>query len=711
VKYHMNEYLQLFSVIALFLQPLVTQAQTGVSADSDRLETILVKGQQISGGNQAFTVDTISEETISSQRWSNPLQILQEAPGVQIMGRSAGSVADNVTIRGLTGGGHGGDLGGSLDGVSLNESEGHADGYVDTQVIIPLEIHSLKVYKGPISPLYGNFARGGHMAYETRKDGEYIDLHLAGGSYDTYDAQAAFGTQVSVPFGPLQLNGALQAYESEGWRAHSRFTKVTGALRAGYAIGDRTDIAISFRGHGARTQVPGNITETQFHAGWDERRAQSPVDASQDSGAEKTYDSVRIDFNHSITDNLRLLTWYYLTHMNLERYETMVGPATNPAACATMTTGNNSCQVFRGHDRSTGALGFSLNGTHHLGSIATDWVFGGEYYDEDTHEDQLLTNARDRGVIAGIPERQQRDRDYTTKTTSMFGEFHLDIHSLFRPTLGFRYDDFGQTGRGNGNPLDSMPTYKEDNNVLTPKIGVRSTVTENWELRASYAEGFALPAIAQRGTGIDLEPIEFKQYEVGINGQPTDELHLNLAYFKLNSSGEIQRDPITTELENVGATNRSGVEGKFLYLPGILPNLEFEATFGFYDTEVKRNVATPALEGNKVTRVPRHIANLTAAYSPPAGFGAKLRWRTVGKAYVSNDNAGTYDGYDTVDISVFYTIPGQDERRSTRFYVDVSNVANEAYANGPGGANGIAYPITWNPQPPINVMIGAIVKM
>jgi outer membrane receptor protein involved in Fe transport len=195
--------------------------------DGVNLDKITVKGEGMREADRSFTVNTISRETIGSQRWDNPLDIFEETPGVEVRSIQGGSVGDFVTIRGMTGGGHGGDLGFSLDGISLNEAEGHSDGYADTQIVIPLEIESLTVYKGPVSPLYGNFARGGVMAFQTRKGGEYTDVHLSGGSWGTYDGQLAFGSQIDAPFlGPIQLNAAVQGYESEGWRDNSRFTKM-----------------------------------------------------------------------------------------------------------------------------------------------------------------------------------------------------------------------------------------------------------------------------------------------------------------------------------------------------------------------------------------------------------------------------------------------------------------------------------------------------
>lgn len=680
-------------------------------ADNVELGTITVKGEGMREADRSFTVNTISREDIAGRRWENPLAIFEETPGVEVRSIQGGSVGDFITIRGLTSGGHGGDLGFSLDGISLNEAEGHSDGYADTNVIIPLEIETLTVYKGPVSPLYGNFARGGVMAFQTRKGGEYTDLNLVGGSWGTYDAQAAFGRQVDMPFGPIQLNGAVQGYEHEGWRANSRFTKMNAALRGSYMITDDTEIALSVRGHGARSYVPGNITKEQFDAGWADRRQQSPVNASQNDYAEKTYNSQRIDLNHRFSDTLKLLTWAYKTSMFLERYEIDVPITLDPADCAARGNANNSCQRDLSHDRDVTAVGFSLNGVNPIGGIATNWVFGAEYYDEETRELMYRTNALDRGFVMGLPERLVRNADYVTQTTSVFGQMDLDVNRYFRPTLGFRYDDIDQSGVFRG--LDTRSPYDMNNSVFAPKLGVRSAITDNLELRASYAEGFAIVGINQRAdvVNLGLDPIKFTQYELGISGTPTPELYFDLVYFMLNSTDEIVQNPANNnQLENAGETDRSGIEGEIRYFPSAVPNLTLSAGFGLFDSEIKANPQFPARVGNEIPRVPDHVANLTARYAPAAGFGGSLRWRTVGKMYVNNDNTGTYGGYDVVDVSVFYTVP-RANGGNTRFYMDISNILDEAYADGPGGADGVTVPTSYNPRPPASVYFGVSMSM
>lgn len=60
------------------------------------------------------------------------------------------------------------------------------------------------------------------MSFATRKGGEYQDFDFSMGSYATYSAQGAMG----VKLGQVQINGALQGYESDGWRENSRYTKM-----------------------------------------------------------------------------------------------------------------------------------------------------------------------------------------------------------------------------------------------------------------------------------------------------------------------------------------------------------------------------------------------------------------------------------------------------------------------------------------------------
>jgi outer membrane receptor for ferrienterochelin and colicin len=132
------------------------------------LQAVEVKGQTVRGASAAYTTTVIEAEDIANAHASHPQELLRQVPGMNVQNYQLSGVGDAIVMRGFGGGGHGGDVGVVLDGIPLNEAMSHADGYVDLGVIVPLEMERIRIYKGPVSALYGNFNRAGLMAIETR---------------------------------------------------------------------------------------------------------------------------------------------------------------------------------------------------------------------------------------------------------------------------------------------------------------------------------------------------------------------------------------------------------------------------------------------------------------------------------------------------------------------------------------------------------------
>jgi outer membrane receptor protein involved in Fe transport len=668
------------------LSPLLVRAAESEPVD---LGSITVKGEGMREADRAFSVNSISQEQINAKHSESPISLIEEAPGVDVVAYQQGGVADVFSLRGFTGGGHGSDVAVSLDGINLNEGESHADGYADTNLLIPLELESVTVFKGPVSPLYGNFARGGVVAFNTRKGGEYQDIDVSMGSYGTFDAQAAMGGK----FGPLQLNTALQGYESEGWRDNSRYTKMNASFRAAYNINDATEVALSLRGHGGHWQAPGYILNDQFE---DEsrRREQDPNVATQQDTGDKQFSGQRIDFNHILSDDLKLLAFVYNTDSVFTRFQTGVN-INNPPAVQ---------QVEHHYERDVIALGASLNGKDSVAGIPSNWVAGFEYYDEDT-----LSQRWNDAVH--VRQTKLLDDNFTNNTASLYGQMDLDINPRFRPTLGVRYDNFG--GERDNN-LTGVNSDINDFDHISPKLGVRSALTDTWELRASAANGFALPGgTAKFDPAIDVDNVEYWQYEVGISGAPSSQWFFDLATFINNSSDEILQDPPGSGIfTNVGETRRSGVEGEIRYYPTTLEYVEIGTTFGIYDSEIRKN-PDPTLVGKEISGLARHVANFDISYSPPTGFGASARLRSLGAWFTNAANTVEYDGHNVLNASLFYRFR-TDDGRSARWYLDINNITDEVYSEiasgGPHPTQGLV-PTTLSPMPPANVMVGVALSM
>ncbi|MDX9741644.1 MAG: TonB-dependent receptor, partial [Gammaproteobacteria bacterium] len=665
-----------------------------------------VKGEGMREADRSFTINTIDQERISAERWESPLNILEEVPGFDAVAYQHGGIADVFTIRGFTGGGHGSEAGMALDGISLNEGESHADGYGDTNIIIPLEIDHVQVFKGPVSPLYGNFARGGVVAFNTRKTGEYGDIDLSMGSFDTYDAQAAFGTNIDG----LQINGALQGYESEGWRRHSRYTKMNAALRGAYQFGN-SEIALSLRGHGGEWQGPNYIQHDQF-SDKSRRRDENPFTQLQDDTGSKQLNSQRLDFFHNLSDDLKLLAFAYRTRSDFTRYQTSLRvldtyPDLNalpsdfmdPNAAVNIT--DIAPQTEHVHGRDAMAFGTSLNGVSNLFGSDSSWVVGIEYYDEEAEVQRWDTVRRDRYNL-------REDNTYNIKTTSVYGQMDMNVHPRFRPTLGFRYDNFD--GDRVNHAANDARTDMNSYDHFSPKLGVRSALTDTWELRASIANGFGLPGAQKYDPTADVDTIEIWQYEIGINGAPTPQWYLDLAAFMITSSDEIMREnpaDANSPWINAGKTRRTGLEGEIRYFPAAVENLEVFTVFSLNDSEVKEN-ANASLIGMEVQRLPEYIANIGVRYAPPVGFGGQIRLRSLGSWYTNATNTIEYDGYDVVNASLFYTFRA-DNGRNAQVYLDVNNIFDEVYSEnvsgGPHPSQGNV-PTSYSPRPPANAMVG-----
>lgn len=240
-----------------------------------------------------------------------------------------------------------------------------------------------------------------------------------------------------------------------------------------------------------------------------------------------------------------------------------------------------------------------------------------------------------------------------------------------------------------------------DYDRVSPKIGVRSSVTDTVDLRASYAEGFQLPNVVQRFTpGGAVEPTTFDQIEVGAQFRPSSEFLIDVAVFRIDSKDEIfLADAATLRFANLGKTRREGVESEIRWTPW--SSLEFSAALSYFDSEVLES-ANPALGGKRVPGTPRTQATLQGTYRFAGGWGVRATQRHLGNYAVNDTNTIDYGGYNLLDLGVFYERNAGGKKQ--RYYVTVSNVFDREYATTAlvlGGQR------AFSPGAPIGVMVGA----
>ena len=395
------------------------------------LETVEVKGQVLEGARQAYSSTRIETDEIREKRVSDVQSLFRHVPGMDIRGLGLTGVADSIVLRGFSGGGHGGDIGFVVDGVPLNEAMSHADGYADLNVIVPLELRTMTVHKGPVSALYGNFNRAGTVALETRKGGEYREIDVSAGSFGTLDAQAVAGLRLSDT---QHLNLAAQAFRSDGFRSQSKSWR--GTLAGRWSIDATQDfrLTVSGRLHRADADNPSYLTREQFRH---DPYGKDP--GVQNDGAEKDFATLRADAQLALSPELKLLGFAYATRQDFTRW------FTRPVSGVWT-------QREEDYDRRVRGAGFNLNGAHPDAAMPVNWVAGVEAYREST----------DYRFYDGLDFRNRvnpavNDRNSRLDSASVFGELELPVHAWFQPVIGVRHDRFSGRCKVQGEETSTAP--------------------------------------------------------------------------------------------------------------------------------------------------------------------------------------------------------------------------------------------------------------
>ena len=654
--------------------PPLTEPLQVASTELQKLESVVVKGQALRGAHAPFSSTAFDTDQIRDQQVSQPQEMFRWVPGMNVRNYGLGGVADVVTLRGFGGGAHGGDIGYVIDGIPLNEAMSHADGYADLNVVIPLEIDSLTVLRGPISPLYGNFNRAGVIVIDTRKTGAYRQGDFSLGSNTTGDAQVALGARLAPG---QQLNIAAQGVTTAGFRPQSDAWRANLAGRWTMDVAGALQLALSGRLHTGEAESASYLTPEQFAVdpyGIDPR--------VRNDGAEKNFGTLRADLNYLLGPQLKLLTFAYTTQQDFTRYFSRSVSA-NPAA--------DWAQREETYDRSVFGAGANLNGQAGLAGGTLNWVGGIETFREST--DYLFFDGLNNRVRVNPAIY---DRTSTLNSVSAFGEVEAPLHRLFKPTLGLRYDRFSGDCSRNGAETGTDPCGDlADVDHLSPKIGVRSDVLPQLQLRVSWSEGFALPSnFAKYALGAaQVDPNVFRQTEFGFAWRPLDGLKADLAWYRLDSSQEI-RTVSPGVYENYGGTRRDGLELSLDWHPR--DELHLTVAWATADSDVTEN-ASAALLGKRVAGVPKSMGTLGVAWAPPAGLGASATVRDVGRYATNATNTAWYDGYTLLDLALTYT--GRTAALRYRAYLRVDNATDKVYAGNVS--------TTYAPGAPRTVRVGA----
>jgi len=269
---------------------------------------------------------------------------------------------------------------------------------------------------------------------------------------------------------------------------------------------------------------------------------------------------------------------------------------------------------------------------------------------------------------------------------------------------------FGRVSRDNANDLDLFAAYVQDQVKLTeqvqviagvrfdrfdlefdnrigghaartdefisPRLGVVFEPVEDLAFYASWAQSY-LPQSGEQFGNLtpalaDLEPEEFENSEVGVKWQPSDELLLTAALFRLDRTNTLAPGPVAGVAVLTGGQRSEGLE---LALQGeILEGWDVAAAYAWQTAEITQTTsAAPA--GRAAALVPEHSASIwnKVRATGRLDLGLGLVWQDDRFATVSN--AVVLPSFTRVDAAVYYQLTDD-----LSVQLNIENLTGETYA-------------------------------
>lgn len=601
--------------------------------DPYKLEDITVQGNLRRAGLSATGATVLENEEIQGRIYQQAMDVVELTPGVVVPQNYRAGVTPGFTMRGFTSLGHGSpDATFFIDRIPLNFRY-----IMNTNMIIPLELESVDVLKGPVSALYGNYHSAGAVHYHTIMDQNISRMQLRYGSYNTSDASGV----VARKDGALSQAYSAQLYHSDGMRDNSRYDRQNAAARWKYEFSDAFDAGLGMRVHNSDWDGPCYSLPDFLY-----QKDRFATTTTVPEGSWEFYSTEAfIGLNLSAKSRLEL-SGYGLQHDMKNVHQGYWSPESTSLYAGGVdeavndTVGANLIYTFDGD----------------LVSRPAKLTVGMNYQHESEERDSWEAY-KDRSEPKGP---KKADWDFTFDTLAFFGQMDYRVLDSLRLIGGLRWDDFDGEADVQQYSDDSYLGHHEasdDLDNLSPKVGLVVYPFDRWELFSNYSEGFSLPTGINLFAADDVSPAIRKQWEAGFRGNPMDWLDFSVTGYLMNTTDDLENVAeagAPANYVNAGRTRRKGVELEANVYPSV--NWRLHLNYAYIDARyIETEVAgDKQYIDNKITKVPEHVANAELSFSPARGLGGRAWLRYVGESWADQSNEHEIDDYTVVDLQLNY---------------------------------------------------------
>lgn len=553
------------------------------------------------------------------------------------------------------------------------------DGFINTTyfAIPDMAIYErIDVVKGPSSVAFGRGSAGGIINRIRKKplDEARGEVSLSFGSFDTYRADIDLT-------GPL--NGAksvrgrvIAAYSDEGSFVDGVETNRT--LLAPSIAFDLTDTTrLLLEGlyqHEAFVPNTGfplvEVSDGRYQAPNVRRSLHVGVPARNDNKWD-IY-SGKIQLGQAIGDN-----WFATLRLNANQTK-------SPIQADRYAYGfdNGDTQMVRNDfaiDRDIWAGELQIAGDLDVGGMPVKVAGGIEYSDNDYHRRGAYAYLGFANIYAGdfaaLPDAPvEPGFEYTTRNKASSAYLQAQIRPIDRLAvlIGLRYDD----ADAEHNALTTATISRKKDDDITGRIGLTYDVNDNISVYGMYGRSF-LPTIFDVGeNGQILDPETGEIYEAGVKSEWLEQrLAINAAVYRIDRDKiPVSVPPTFVFAVSSGLQRSEGFEIEINGQP--LPGWNLSVAYNRLDSAFKdpRDPFFGATPGGTADWQAGLFTSYEVQSGPLQGFGVGATVFAIDDRGVSTFSRGMLDGYERVDLNLFYKgLP------SWEFALSIRNVLDERY--------------------------------
>jgi catecholate siderophore receptor len=543
----------------------------------------------------------------------------------------------------------------------------------------------VEALKGPNAMIFGRGGAGGVVNRVTKEAGFDVlrEVSLQGGSYEDKRATADLGQPIADKVA-LRLNGL---YENSGsFRdgvdmqrfgiAPSITFEPGGSTRVTVGYEHFRDDRVADRGISSYQGRPADVDIATFYG--------NPGDSSVKAVVDLVSAAIEHRFGGLTIRNRTLFGDYDRAYQNY-----VPGAVTADKSRVALTAYNNATQrqnLFNqtdlAYELKTGTVKHTLLAGAEFGGQLTDNVRNTGYFNNSTTS--ISVPYASPTISTPVTYRQSAtdaDNHLRTSVSAFFAQDQVELSPSFQILAGVRFDRFDLSYHNNRNGDDLTRV----DNLVSPRAGIVFKPVTMLSLYGSYSVSY-LPSSGDQFSSLtnisrQLEPEEFRNYEIGAKWFPSSALSLTMAAYRLDRTNTRSTDP--NDPARIVQTGSQQTRGFEFGVNGQVTSLwSVAGGYAYQDASVTSATVTAPV-GAHVGQVPYHNFSLWNNYQFHPMIGAAIGVIYRSSMFATIDNTVTLPGYTRVDVAVYASL-----MENLRLQVNVENLLDRTYyANADSNTN------------------------